>query len=126
VTAGIAEHRPRQAFFVRAGAQTIATYAAMALDCHGPALTLSGATVVATTAWQIARRFMAAGAAQEVILLGADRIGERLVAAAFLLSAGNGAEDPFARFREDRVAHESPSPVLCLYAAASALAKDMQ
>ena len=88
VTAGILEGKPRQAMFARAGAHTIATYVAMALDCHGPALTLSGGAATAATAWQIAIQLLARGAAGEVILLGADRVGDQLIAAAVVLAPG--------------------------------------
>lgn len=124
VTAGIVEKKPRQAFFARAGAQTIATYAAMALDCHGPALTLSGSAAMALTAWKIALQFMSTGVAKEVILLGADRLGDRLVAAALLLSSTTkDAANPVFQLRNVPAPHEMPSPVAYLHTVASALAK---
>lgn len=123
VTAGIAEQKPRQAFFARAGAQTIATYGAMALDCHGPALTLSGSAATVRTAWQVVSQFMATGVAREVVLLGADRVGDWLIAAALLLHAPAGAAvDALAPGFSEPGPDDSPSPVARLHAFASALA----
>ncbi len=42
VTAGIEKRAPSQGFFARGGPQTLATYTALAIGCHGCALTIVG------------------------------------------------------------------------------------
>lgn len=42
VVAGVEKRLPRHGLFVRGGPQTLATYTALALGCHGPAFTIVG------------------------------------------------------------------------------------
>ena len=42
ISDGLSKRTARQGFFARGGPQTLATYTALALGCHGPAYTLVG------------------------------------------------------------------------------------
>lgn len=116
VSAGIADRRPRQAFFARAGAQTIASYAAMALGCHGPTLTFSVSTDDAGHVWSVARLFAAPGWSKPLILIAADQVAGRSLAVALHVGA-NGSE-PLPDLSLQRTAGQGRGAVQHLYAAA--------
>ena len=90
VASALLKRRPRQGYFARAGAHMIATYAAMALQTHGPAFTITGSAAVIPHIFTVASQ-LCSGVADQVILLAADKIGDELLSVAFVLSA-NGSK----------------------------------
>ncbi len=93
VADGIAQDRARHAFFVRAGPQMMATYAAMALGAHGPTFTIlhAGDGAVVRTALQ---GFVQMLPTAELVLLGGDSLDGRAHTFAALVSRDDAGHWP--------------------------------
>lgn len=93
VSEGIAQDKARHAFFVRAGPQMMATYAAMALKSHGPAFTLMHAGHAAP-AHTIVQGLMRLALAPQLIVLGGDCVQGHAHTFACLLSKSEDGRWP--------------------------------
>lgn len=89
VKKGIDINRPRQAYFVRAGAQTIATYAAMALQSHGPTMTLSGLSSNIKYSLLISEQLILYGNVDKSIIIASDLVDDKLIAGTIIVSLKN-------------------------------------
>jgi len=96
---GIKINRPRQAYFVRAGAQTIATYAAMALNTHGLTMTLSGTDENITHSLSILKYMMTYHSIQNGIILSSDVLNDDIISSAIIFSLARNNTDTESYFR---------------------------
>lgn len=89
ISSGIEKNQPRPAFFVRAGAQTIATYASMALGIHGMSIVLSGKTININHIFNLLSELLNRDNINKVILISADYIDDKIISSVFIFSKSN-------------------------------------
>lgn len=76
VVDGIKRKLPRPAYFARAGAQTISTYVAMALDIHGPTFAMKGNLEALRDAFRLSSYLIQNDMAEQICIVVADYYGQ--------------------------------------------------
>jgi hypothetical protein len=91
VVQGVADMRPRQAFFARGGLGMLATYVSLALQVHGPCFTLSGGVDSVRSGMMMASRLMKKATCDGVVFVAADYADGGMLAT--VVSAGTDSAD---------------------------------
>lgn len=86
VTEGISKVQPRPAFFVRSGAQTLATYPATALQTHGCAITLSCNNLKFKYLCHILEEYLYRYNNQHGIIIYSDYLEDDIISVALIIS----------------------------------------
>lgn len=111
VSDGIAEMRPRQAFFARGSANMLATYASLAMESHGPCFSLSGGVDSVRLALNMALQLQRSNKCEQAVLIAADYEGTSMHATVLVVDVDN--QQQINAWSESHIVVEgNPSSVL--------------